>query len=92
MVETKPAKETPAWLLTADRYMAEIAAAERVEALAAAAARASKASAVPVCLPSGRSQPTSARVRSPHRHPRHGLAHVYALHSSGFLHYSLDGR
>ncbi len=31
--EKKPA----AWLLTADRYMAEIAEAERVEALAAAA-------------------------------------------------------
>jgi len=34
---TKPAKETPAWLLTADRYVAEIAEAERIEALAAAA-------------------------------------------------------
>ncbi len=33
--ETKPA----AWLLTADRYMAEIAEAERIEALAVAARR-----------------------------------------------------
>jgi hypothetical protein len=37
MAGSKRAMETPAWLLTADRYMAEIADAERAEALAAAA-------------------------------------------------------
>ena len=36
MSESKPVQKTPAWLLVADRYMAEIAEAERLEALAAA--------------------------------------------------------
>jgi hypothetical protein len=39
MTAFKPKKDAAAWLLTADRYMAEIAEAERVEALAAAAKR-----------------------------------------------------
>ena len=36
MSESKPVQKTPAWLLVADRYMAEIAEAERLEALDAA--------------------------------------------------------
>ena len=36
MSESKPVQKTPAWLLVADRYMAEIAEAERLEAMAAA--------------------------------------------------------
>ena len=36
MSEGKPIPKTPAWLLVADRYMAEIAEAERLEALATA--------------------------------------------------------
>lgn len=42
----KPVKQVEAWLLTADRYMAEIAAAERAEALAAAISARARGNAV----------------------------------------------
>ncbi len=37
MAKSGPTKQPAAWLLTADRYLAEITEAERIEALAAAA-------------------------------------------------------
>ena len=74
MSESKPFQKTPAWLLVADRYIAEIAEAERLEAMAATKSvrrtgRAGRAAPGPTLI---------AQARS--RGRAHNLTSVPALH------------